>query len=86
MRDAFPRSVRTPARYGVQLCGARTRRGTLCQRKGLGKGGRCPNHGGCSTGPKTIEGRQRISQVQRQRWAEWRATKGLKKYQNLGSK
>ena len=29
-----------------QPCGAKTRAGHLCQRQGLGRGGRCPNHGG----------------------------------------
>ena len=53
-------------------CGARTRRGLPCKRKGLGKGGRCPNHGGMSTGPRTEEGRQRLKEAVRQRWARWR--------------
>src|SRR5262245_21189899 len=44
-----------------KLCGARTRSGHPCQRKGLGKGGRCRNHGGMSTGPRTPEGRARLS-------------------------
>jgi hypothetical protein len=61
--------------HEVPLCGAKTRTGAPCKRKGRGRGGRCPNHGGCSTGPKTIEGRQRISQAQLQSWAEWRALK-----------
>jgi hypothetical protein len=52
-----------------QPCGAKTRAGHPCQRKGLGRGGRCANHGGASTGPKTIEGRQRIAEAQRRRWA-----------------
>src|SRR5258708_2472595 len=46
-------------------CGARTRAGHPCRRKGLGRGGRCPNHGGMSTGPKTEAGRQRIAMAQR---------------------
>lgn len=46
-------------------CGARTRAGHPCRRKGLGKGGRCPNHGGLSTGPRTEAGRQRIAEAQR---------------------
>ncbi len=50
-------------------CGARTRAGHSCQRKGLGKGGRCPNHGGMSTGPRTSEGRSRISAALKGRWA-----------------
>ena len=45
-------------RFGATLCGARTRRGTSCQRKAL-QNGRCPNHGGLSTGPRTPEGQLR---------------------------
>ena len=50
-------------------CGARTRAGQQCRRKGLGKGGRCPNHGGMSTGPKTPEGRARLAALLKARWA-----------------
>lgn len=49
-------------------CGAKTRAGHPCRRKGAGAGGRCPNHGGMSTGPRTPEGRERIAEAQRQRW------------------
>ena len=52
-------------------CRALTRRGTPCQRKALANG-RCPNHGGLSTGPKTAAGRRRIAAAQRRRWATWR--------------
>jgi hypothetical protein len=52
-----------------QPCGAKTRAGHPCQRKGTGRGGRCLNHGGGSTGPRTDEGRQRIAEAQRRRWA-----------------
>jgi transcriptional regulator with XRE-family HTH domain len=52
-------------------CGARTRSGAPCRRSGLDNG-RCPNHGGLSSGPKSIAGRQRIAEAQRRRWAEWR--------------
>lgn len=48
-------------------CGARTRRGTPCQCKGLGRGGRCKLHGGMSTGPKTEAGKLRISEANRRR-------------------
>jgi hypothetical protein len=62
-------------------CGAQTRRGTFCQRKALANG-RCPNHGGLSTGPKTEGGRKRIaaavSAAQRRRWAAWRRDKCAK--------
>ena len=44
-----------------QPCGAKTRTGRPCRRKGLCKGGRCANHGGESTGPRTEDGKQRIS-------------------------
>ena len=46
-----------------QRCGARTRRGTDCQRPAKKKNERCRLHGGASTGPKTLEGRERISQA-----------------------
>ena len=42
-------------------CMARTRRGTLCQRPGTKKNGRCKLHGGRSTGPKTGEGLARLA-------------------------
>ena len=58
---------------GKPFCGARTRNGAACKRKGSGKGGRCRNHGGCSTGPRTDEGRLRIADAQRRRWARIRA-------------
>jgi len=50
-------------------CGARTRKGTPC--KALSEPGRtrCRFHGGLSTGPKTEEGRKRIAEAQRRRWA-----------------
>ena len=52
-------------------CGARTRTGSPCRRMGLGNG-RCANHGGLSSGPKSIAGRTRIAEAQRRRWAKWR--------------
>ena len=52
------------------FCGARTRRGTACKCKALRtKRWRCRLHGGLSTGPKTVEGRARIAEAQRRRWA-----------------
>ncbi len=50
-------------------CGARTRRGTLCKCKPIPGKRRCKLHGGASTGPKTPEGRGRIAEAQRRRWA-----------------
>jgi hypothetical protein len=57
------------------LCGARTRRGTACRCRGVGRGGRCKFHGGLSTGPRTAAGKARIAAAQRARWERWRATK-----------
>jgi hypothetical protein len=50
-------------------CGAYARStGNPCEAKALANG-RCKNHGGMSTGPKTPEGRQAISEATRQRMA-----------------
>jgi len=50
-------------------CGAYARTtGNPCQAKAL-TNGRCKNHGGMSTGPKTQEGRQAIAQATSQRMA-----------------
>ena len=43
-----------------QRCEARTRRGTLCQRPGTKRNGKCRLHGGNSTGPRTEAGRARL--------------------------
>lgn len=56
-----------------QKCGALTRRGIRCIRPGL-KNGRCRNHGGLSSGPKSSEGRARIAEAQRLRWARWKSS------------
>jgi transcriptional regulator with XRE-family HTH domain len=53
------------------LCEATTRAGGRCQCKAL-PNGRCKFHGGLSTGPRTAEGRARIAEAQRQRWAAFR--------------
>ena len=56
-------------------CGAHARStGEPCGRKALANG-RCPNHGGLSTGP-TEAGRNRISAFQKSRWAKWREENG----------
>ena len=58
---------------GKIRCGAKTRRGTRCRMKALANG-RCKHHGGLSSGPKSIEGRKRIADGQKRRWARWRET------------
>ena len=52
-------------------CGAKTRSGTPCRRRSFANG-RCRNHGGLSSGPKSSEGRQRIVEAQKRRWEHWR--------------
>src|SRR5512147_3173476 len=49
-------------------CGAKSRRGTPCECPAMANG-RCRLHGGLSTGPKTVEGRERI---RRARWKHGR--------------
>jgi len=41
-----------------ERCGAKTRTGKVCQRKAM-TNGRCLNHGGLSTGPKTKAGKKK---------------------------
>ena len=42
-------------------CGAKTRAGTPCKRRDLGRGGRCRLHGGMSTGPRTRAGKAKVA-------------------------
>jgi transcriptional regulator with XRE-family HTH domain len=57
-------------------CGARTRKGTPCRALSEPGKRRCRFHGGKSTGPRTPEGKARIAEAQRRRWARWRAEHG----------
>jgi hypothetical protein len=54
-----------PWRFGPdwsgQQCGAKTRKGTSCQRPAYKRNGRCSLHGGKSTGPKTEDGLARLT-------------------------
>jgi hypothetical protein len=59
------------------LCGARCRDGHACRAKAAWDGvepynGRCRIHGGLSTGPRTQEGRDRLSAATKKMWAEHR--------------
>jgi len=56
---------------GTRACGARTRAGHPCRRKGLANG-RCRNHGGLSTGPRTPEGKRRSREALDEWLANWR--------------
>ena len=42
-------------------CGAKTRKGTPCKRRDVYASGRCPKHGGLSTGPRTPEGKAKVA-------------------------
>lgn len=71
MRTANKNEVGNQQLIQVALarCGAHARTtGNPCQAKAM-TNGRCKNHGGMSTGPKTPEGRQAIAQATRQRMA-----------------
>ena len=54
-------------------CNAKTRKGTPCQARGFGKGGRCKFHGGASTGPRTPEGKARALAAARAGFERWKA-------------
>ena len=58
----------------LQSCGARTRRGTACQKPPLAGKTKCRLHGGLSTGPKTAEGKARIAAAQ---WKHGRRSKAF---------
>ena len=57
-----------PWRFGPnwpsQRCGAKTRKGTPCQRPAYKRNGRSSLHGGRSTGPKTEDGLARLTAAQ----------------------
>jgi hypothetical protein len=58
-------------------CGAYARStGRPCQGTAL-LNGRCRNHGGCSTGPKTLEGRRAVAEATRQRMHSGQQEKAL---------
>ncbi len=62
------------------FCGAYARStGKPCQAGAL-KNGRCRNHGGLSTGPKTLEGRRSIAEATRQRMLSGQRMKALEGY------
>ncbi len=70
-------------------CGAYARwTGQPCKAKAL-TNGRCKNHGGLSTGPRTLEGRKSIGAATRLRMAagqEERALKGFYRWLEAGSR
>ena len=69
------REAQRAARRRVR-CGAKTRKSKPCLNLSEPGKRRCKFHGGKSTGPKTPEGREKIAQAQRERWAKWRVRRG----------
>lgn len=57
------RATRFGPEWQGERCGAKTRRGTACQRPAYKQNGRCGLHGGLSTGARTPEGLKRISKA-----------------------
>lgn len=67
IRQFFKRWVKNdkpgpyPEEFRGMTCGATTRAGTPCKRKDIYDNGRCKLHGGLSTGPRTKEGKRRVT-------------------------
>ena len=57
------RATRFGPDWPGKRCGAKTRAGGICPKPAYKDSGRCHNHGGASSGPRTKEGRQRVSEA-----------------------
>ena len=64
------RATMRAARLRV-VCGAKTRKDTPCRNMSEPGKKRCKFHGGKSTGPNTPEGKAKVAEAQRSRWAKW---------------
>lgn len=70
--------ARVSARFAAQAarhrqpCQAQTRKGRPCRNLSEPGRRRCKFHGGMSTGPRTPEGKARIAEAQKARWAAYR--------------
>jgi hypothetical protein len=72
--DAEPKLVGWhPVKRDRPRCGARTRAGAPCKAPAVAGGKRCRIHGGCSTGPKTPEGKTRSLAAANAGWQRWNA-------------
>jgi hypothetical protein len=56
-------------------CAARTRAGGSCKASVVRGKARCRLHGGCSTGPRTPEGKARSAAGVKAYWERWRAAR-----------
>jgi hypothetical protein len=64
-----------------QMCGAHARStGQPCRAKALGNG-RCKNHGGMSTGPRTTDGKLAVAQATANRMACGQKKRALEGFQ-----
>ncbi len=62
-RRGWLRNGNPPGDYAsAPRCGAKTRQGTACRCPAM-PNGRCRLHGGHSTGPRTVEGLERIREA-----------------------
>ncbi len=62
-------------------CGAKTRSGTPCRNWAMKNKKRCQNHGGKSTGPRTVAGRERIRQ---RHWKHgWRSAQAREEHREF---
>ena len=66
-KSASTNAVKTKG-LGGRCCAHARSTGNPCKAKAM-PNGRCKNHGGLSTGPKTSQGRQAIAEATRQRMA-----------------
>lgn len=64
-----------PKAPAPQTCDAKTRQGHPCRNKPMPGKRRCKFHGGMSTGPRTAEGREKLSRLMRERRARERQRK-----------
>ena len=57
----YPNAEPIPVELHELTCGAKTRAGTPCKRTDLYRSGRCKFHGGLSTGPRSLQGKKKVS-------------------------
>ena len=69
-RGRTPTHCKVPSKPQMVVCGARNRQGKPCRRSDLHPNGRCKFHGGLSTGPKTLAGKQRALANLANRWTK----------------
>lgn len=73
-KSGFKNQNKTTA-AGLIRCEAITRKGSPCKAKAVSGRHRCKIHGGLSTGPRTPEGRHKVSAAQSRRWERYRLEK-----------